>query len=55
MEQPEVAAAIAEDAQAGKRLGLRSIPMVFVNGKFVPRWQLDGRSMLGEIVEEARR
>jgi len=55
MEQPEVAAAIAEDAQAGKRLGLRSIPMIFVNGKFVPRWQLDGRSMLGEIVEEARR
>ncbi len=49
------AAAIAEDAQAAKRLGLRSIPMIFVNGKFVPRWQLEGRSMLGEIVEEARR
>ncbi len=55
MEQPEVAAAIAEDARAAKRFGLRSIPMIFVNGKFVPRWQLDGRSMLAEIVEEARK
>ncbi len=36
-------------------LAVRSIPMIFVNGKFLPRWQLEGRSMLGEIVEEARR
>ena len=48
------------DRPAGTRVirvrrQLRSIPMIFVNGKFVPRSQLDGRSILAEIVEEARR
>ena len=44
---------IAEDARAAQQLGLTSIPMVFVNGKYVPRPVRDGESVLGRIFDEA--
>jgi protein-disulfide isomerase len=51
MEAPEVAAAIAEDATAGKALNLRSVPFIFVNEKLVPRWHVDG--IPAAILEQA--
>jgi protein-disulfide isomerase len=45
--------AIAADAQAGKRLGLRSVPFIFINGKQVPRWRKEGT--LDAMVEAASR
>ena len=41
--------AIATDAQAGKSLGLNSVPFILINGKRVPHWRMDG--MLEAIVE----
>lgn len=53
MEDPAVRGFILEDCQAGKRIGLRSIPMLFVNRKFVPRWLRDGDVVLESILIEA--
>ncbi|MCH8151139.1 MAG: thioredoxin domain-containing protein [Planctomycetes bacterium] len=53
METPDVAAAITEDARAGKTLGLRSIPMIFINNKFVPRWRFQEHRTLQRMIEEA--
>jgi protein-disulfide isomerase len=51
MRSRSVGDAIATDAQAGKSLGLNSVPFIFVNGKRVPHWRTDG--MLNAIVESA--
>ncbi len=62
MEQPAVQAAILEDIAAGKRLpklrhgtqpGLHGIPTIFVNGKYVPRWRLEGREVLSRVLDAA--
>lgn len=53
MESEDVAAAVLEDAAAGGRLRFRSIPAIFVNGKYVPRWRRDGEPILEQIVAEA--
>jgi protein-disulfide isomerase/uncharacterized membrane protein len=53
MESSEVAAVIASDVDIGKRIGIPSIPRIFVNGKLVPRWQLPGGGVLETIIEEA--
>jgi protein-disulfide isomerase/uncharacterized membrane protein len=45
--------AIAADADAARRLGLPSIPFVFVNEKLVPRWSRGGECILGRIAAEA--
>jgi protein-disulfide isomerase len=55
MNSPETAQYIESDAALGKRLGLNSIPTIYVNGKFVPRWSRDGVSVLDQILEEAAR
>jgi protein-disulfide isomerase len=64
MELPEIAANILDDAQAGKRLpqlrhgmpaGVFGIPTIFVNGRYVPRWQLEDKPVLREILNEAAR
>jgi protein-disulfide isomerase len=55
MDSSGVAEAIVEDCRAGKLLGLRSIPMIFINRKFVPRWRAVGGDILGGIIEEAGR
>lgn len=55
MESAEITNAIEQSAQAAKSLGLRSIPMIYVNGKFVPRWsRQDVPDLLHRILESAR-
>jgi len=48
-----VAEAIREDCLAAKAAGLRSVPSLFVNRRFVPRWHLEGADPLGRILDEA--
>ncbi len=42
------------DGAMAKRLGVRSIPMIFIDGRLVPRWWLDEASLLGPMIEAAR-
>jgi protein-disulfide isomerase/uncharacterized membrane protein len=62
LDQPEAQASILDDIQAGKQLpqlrhgmpaGLYGIPTIFVNGRYVPRWQLEDKPVLKEILQEA--
>jgi len=53
MGTPAVADAIAEDARVGWALGLRSIPYLFVDGRHVPRWDLEGEPVLERIFDRA--
>lgn len=53
MSLPDVAAAIAEDVEAGKRASIRAIPTLFINGKWVPRWRLENQRVLERIIEQA--
>ena len=49
----QIAEAIRKDAEMAKGLGVRRIPMIFVNNKLLPRWQVNGVSILGRVFEEA--
>ena len=53
MPQDDVRSAIAADIATGKPLGLRSIPWIIINGRWVPRWSLDDKSVLDRMFEEA--
>ena len=62
MDQPELQANILDDVQAAKQLpqlrhgmppGLYGIPTIFVNGQYVPRWQLEDKPVLQEILLDA--
>jgi protein-disulfide isomerase len=55
MGEPEVAAAIEEDCRAGMAMGLKSIPLIFVNDRLVPRWNREGVNVLPRIFDEAAR
>lgn len=55
MGNPEVTAAINEDALAGKQLGLGGVPFVFVNGRWIQRTTRDGKNVVLTIIEEAGR
>lgn len=56
MDSPEVKAAIEEDCQVGKALLYRSgIPTIYVNGRVVQRWRLEGYNVLERILDEAYR
>jgi protein-disulfide isomerase len=52
-ETPAIAALIAADVAAARQLGIRSIPFLFVGGKLVPRWRLDGAEPLEPLLSEA--
>jgi len=53
MEAPEVAAAIDEDARAGKpRLYRAQIPTIYANGKTIPRWFRNGRKDLDKALDK---
>lgn len=41
---PDIAAAVQSDLTEGNRIGVRSVPTVFINGKQVKRRTLDGMS-----------
>jgi protein-disulfide isomerase/uncharacterized membrane protein len=51
MRSRSVGDAIATDAQAGKSLGLNSVPFIFINDRRVPHWRTEG--MLDAIAEAA--
>lgn len=53
MQQPFVTEAIATDARLAMSLGIKSLPMIFINGKFVPRWKLNNENLLGAMIFEA--
>jgi len=62
MSDGDLQANILDDIRAGSRLpklrlgappGIHGVPTVFVNGKYVLRWRLDGRPVLNEILGEA--
>ncbi len=62
MGQPDVNTAITEDVAAGKKLpvlrygtrpGISGIPSIFINDRYVPRWQLEGRTVLESILQAA--
>jgi protein-disulfide isomerase/uncharacterized membrane protein len=55
MDSPEVREHIIEDCNYGKQLGLFAVPCIFVNGKYVPRWQVSGEDVLERIMTEAAR
>ena len=53
MDTDETAQAIAEDVRAGQGLGVRGVPRIYINGKRVPRWKLQGHGILQQIIDEA--
>ena len=53
LDAPDVTAAVQEDCIAANQLNPRFVPLVYVNGKFVPRWRLEGHEILKQIVDEA--
>ena len=55
MKSREVLLEVATDSAEGRRLGLRSIPFLFVNGKQVSRWRNGDDYLLEPIVAEAAR
>jgi len=51
---PSTLAALTLDVDAAKKLGIHSVPLLFVDGKRVPRWRLDGEGdVLAAILAEA--
>lgn len=53
LSQPFLQGTITRNARLGNRLGLRSIPMIFVNGRQVARWKWENENLLGRILLEA--
>ncbi len=52
MANPAAKAKVVADAAAGKSLGIQSIPMVFINGRYVPRWKLENENLLPRMIRE---
>lgn len=52
MDQPFVGDRIVQDASVGTLVGIRSIPMIFVNGKHVARWKAQAENILPRIFNE---
>jgi protein-disulfide isomerase/uncharacterized membrane protein len=53
MDDAAVSAAIAEEALAGSQAGLQHSPLMFVNGKVVPRWLHGKEPVLRAILDAA--
>ncbi len=51
MAAAEVEAALQEDVQASWDLKIRSIPAIYINGKHLPRWSLQGEEKLTAILD----
>jgi hypothetical protein len=52
MQQPFVAEAISQDARNATALGIKALPMIFLDGKFVPRWKLENENLLAAMIFE---
>ncbi len=55
MKKPETMTPILEDEKAAQQLGLNAVPMVFVNGRWVPRAMRGDENIVLRIIEEAGR
>ena len=62
MDSDAVRDAITDDIAAGEKLprlrlgvrpGLYAIPTIFVDGRYVPRWRLEGHPVLETILQQA--
>ncbi len=53
MEQPFVSEAIRNDTQMAMSMGIRSLPMIFINGRHVPRWKLNNENLLAAMIFDA--
>ena len=53
MNSTKTAQAIANDVRAGERLNVQGVPYVFINGKRLPRWKLEGHDILQQVIDEA--
>ncbi|TWT45795.1 DSBA-like thioredoxin domain protein [Phycisphaerae bacterium RAS1] len=55
LDAPDTKAAIELDGATGQRIGLKSIPMIFINEKFVSRWRVPktNESLLAQMLDEA--
>lgn len=53
MEIEELKAAVLEDIGAASAVGITAVPMIIIDGRVVPRWKLDGESLLEAMIEEA--
>jgi protein-disulfide isomerase len=51
LQQDEVAAAVRDDLDAGKRLNVNSIPTIYVNGKLIAHWRDRGAEWGRRVVE----
>jgi protein-disulfide isomerase/uncharacterized membrane protein len=51
MSDPDVQGAVVQDAQAGQQYYRQGIPIVYINGRWVARWKLDGDKILERIAE----
>lgn len=54
VEQPAVEETLRAHQDLAASLGITSIPMIFVNGKHVPRWKALNENVLPRIFDEAR-
>ena len=41
---------IAADANIAKSLSIRSVPLIYINGKIVPRWKLNNENLLAAMI-----
>jgi protein-disulfide isomerase len=55
MDEPRITTAIADDCHAARDLAIRSLPLVIVAGRRVPRPLREGDSILARIIDEASR
>ena len=53
MEKPATDAAVREDARIGGQVAADKVPSLYINGRRVLRWNLEGESILPEIIAEA--
>ena len=54
MDASAFASRTQSDGAAAKRFGVRTIPMIFIDGKLVPRWWLNDASLLEPMIDAAR-
>ena len=51
--KPEVEAAVVADARIGQRVGAAKVPTVFMNNQAVPRWELEAKTVLVDLIAAA--
>jgi protein-disulfide isomerase/uncharacterized membrane protein len=53
--KPETENPVALDIGAGQSVGIQQIPQIFVNGKFVQRWERENDNVMDRVVTDAIR